>query len=143
MRRVDALVMVVLFMSIASGCAEYRAQGTGDGALTGTATGAVLDHRNLWRGGVAGGVLGAVAGATVEDISVKGSREAVEENRPIEYRTDDGRGRYYAEPSSDYYYSDDGRARCRKVHERMWEDGRLVKDRSKDVCERVRSERRY
>lgn len=83
-------------------------------------------------------MLGAIVGATLADISYRASRDAVREDRPVEYRTEDGRGVYYAAPEG---YDD--RTKCHKVHEKVWEDGRLVKDRIKEVCEGEKYERRY
>jgi hypothetical protein len=58
--------------------------------------------------------------------------------RPVEYRTEDGRGVYRADPMG---Y--DASTRCTKVHERAWEDGRLVRDQIKEVCEGTKYEKRY
>ena len=90
--------------------------------------GALLDYRNPWRGGVIGATLGAVAGATIADISAQGAREAAYVGRPVEYRSEDRRGYYYAEPL-EY----DSQTHCRRVRERMYEDGQLVRERVKIV----------
>jgi len=113
-------------------------EGAGAGAVIGGVAGALLDHHNPWRGGIIGGVLGAVAGATITELSARASREAYEAGGPVEYRTENGRGVYRAEPL-DY----DARTKCRKIHERAWEDGRLVKDQVKEICESTRYEKRY
>ncbi|HWR57378.1 MAG TPA: glycine zipper 2TM domain-containing protein [Thermodesulfovibrionales bacterium] len=125
-------VMIVLILALFSvtACTEYHGEGALAGGAIGGITGALLDHRNPWRGGLIGAGLGAVAGATIADISYRGSREVYTSGRPVEYRTEDGRGRYYAEPM-DY----DQRTRCRRVRERVWEDDRLVKDQEREVCE--------
>jgi hypothetical protein len=73
-----------------------------------------------------GGVLGAIIGATLADVSVKASQEAAASGRPVEYRTEDGRGIYRAEPVSDCCRPNE-RTKCRKVQARLWEEGRLVK----------------
>ena len=70
---------------------------------------------------------------------VKLKDEAALEGRPVEYRTEDGRGLYRADPVGPY----DSRTRCSKIHERVWEDGRLVKDQIREVCEGTKYERRY
>jgi hypothetical protein len=113
-------------------------EGAGAGAILGGVAGALIDHRNPWRGGLIGGALGAVAGATFVELSSRGAREAATAGRPVEYRTEDGRGVYRAEPM-EY----DGQTKCRKIHERAWEDGRLVKDQVKEICEGTKYERRY
>jgi hypothetical protein len=87
--------------------------------------GALLDHRNPWRGGVVGAALGTVAGATIADISAQGAREAADSGRPVEYQSENRRGHYYAEPM-EY----DSRSHCRKVREKIYEDGQLVRERT-------------
>ncbi len=129
MRRTTPVFMIFSLMVLAAGCTEYHQQGAGTGAVIGGVSGAILDSRNPWRGGVIGGILGAIAGATLADISYRASREAASQDRPVEYRTEDGRGLYRAEPLG---YDD--RTHCRRVHERVWEDDRLVKDRVREVC---------
>ena len=131
------LVVMVLLGSL-FGCTEPQMRGGAIGAGVGGVTGALLDSRNPWRGGLIGAGLGAAFGATLGDISDRASREAAYANRPTYYRTEDGRGEYRAEP-----IGYDERTRCKKVHEKVWEDGRLIKDRVKEVCEGERYERRY
>jgi hypothetical protein len=48
----------------------------------------------------------------------------------VEYRTDDGRGVYRAQPG---HYNP--RTRCRTIREQVLEDGRLVRDRYNEICE--------
>lgn len=121
--------MSVALLSLAA-CTEYHTQGAVSGGAVSDTSSALLDHRNPWRGGVVGAGRGAVLGATLGDISYRGSREAYGTGRPVEYRTEDGRGVYRAEPL-EY----DVRTRCRGIRERVWEDGRLVKDQVRDVCD--------
>jgi glycine zipper 2TM protein len=109
-------------------CAPYQYQGGVAGGAMGGIAGALLDYRNPWRGGVIGAALGAVAGATIADISAQGTREAAYVGRPVEYRTEDRRGYYYAEPL-EY----DPQTRCRRVRERVYEDGQLMRERVKIV----------
>ncbi len=132
------LLLLILALFAVTACTQYHTEGAVTGGAIGGIAGALLDHRNPWRGGVIGAGLGAIAGATIADISVRGSREAYNTGRPVEYYTEDRRGRYYAEPQG---Y--DERTRCRKVRERVWEDDRLVKDTVREVCEGTRYERRY
>lgn len=128
----------ICVMLISSCATEYQARGSAMGAAMGGMAGALLGGRNPWRGGVIGATLGAIAGATIADISARGSQQAAREGRPVEYRTEDGRARYYAEPQS---YNP--RTKCRKVREKIWENGRLVKVRTKEICESERYEDRY
>ncbi len=141
MRKAVTILSILVILAV-TGCTEYQEQGAVAGGAIGGIAGAFLDHRNPWRGGLIGAGIGAIAGATIADISNRGSREVYESGRPVEYRTEDGRGRYYAEPM-DY----NSRTRCRTVRERVWEDDRLVKDQVREVCEGGydydRYERRY
>lgn len=137
MKKTITILMMLILMTVAS-CAPYQHEGAAVGGAAGGVAGAILDSKNPWRGGIIGAALGAVLGATIADISVRGSGEAVRAERPVEYRTEDGRGVYQAEPL-EY----DPSTRCRSVRERVWEDGRLVKDRVREVCESERYERRY
>lgn len=139
--KVVSFLMIIVLMTI-SACAKYHYEGAGAGAVIGGIAGALLDRKNPWRGGVIGAALGGVAGATITEISARGSREAATAGRPVEYRTEDGRGIYRAEPVSDYYRPDEY-TKCRKVRERVWENDRLIEDKVKEVCESEKVERRY
>lgn len=137
MKKVIASLIILALLPLAA-CTPYHTEGAVGGGAVGGVAGALLDHRNPWRGGVIGAGLGAVLGATIADISYRASREAYTTGRPVEYRTEDGRGVYRAEPL-DY----DARTRCRRIHEKVWEDGRLVRDHVREVCESTRYERGY
>jgi len=138
MKKIISLIMVVALLTLAVGCTQYHAQGAAAGGAIGGIAGALLDRKNPWRGGVIGGALGAVMGATLTDISIRASKEAVASGKPVEYRTVDGHGVYRAEP-----VGYDAKTRCHKVHERIWEDGKLIKDQIKEVCEGEKTEPRY
>lgn len=138
MRKIISLITLLSLLVLATGCTEYHARGAGTGAAVGGVAGALLDRKNSWRGVVIGSTLGAIAGATITDISMQASREAARENRPVEYRTVDGRGVYRADPV-EY----DAETKCHKVHERVWEDGKLIKDELREVCEGEKIERKY
>lgn len=138
MKKISSLIVIVALLFLVSGCTEYHARGAAAGGAVGGVAGALLDRKNPWRGGVIGAALGAVLGATITDISMQASREAAMSGRPVEYRTTDGRGVYRADPVDYNAYT-----KCHKVHERVWEDGVLVKDQIKEVCEGEKYERRY
>jgi hypothetical protein len=139
---VVSLLSLTFILTGYNGCTRAHYEGATIGGAVGGIAGAIIDKRNPWRGGIIGAAIGAIAGATIADISLHGSREVVRTGRPVEYRTEDGRGIYRAEPYSEVY-SPDGHTTCRKVHERVWEDGQLVKDSIREVCESIRHERRY
>jgi hypothetical protein len=142
MKKLIALGVLTAFMI--TSCAEtYRpSQSTYEGgligAVTGATAGAILTSGNKWKGGVIGGVIGAIAGATIAEISKRGAVEAVQTNQPVRYQTEDGRVVYQAEPAG---Y--DAKTKCHKVHEKIYENGKLVKDQIKEVCESEKTERNY
>ena len=138
MKKIVSLVLTLSLVFIVYGCTQYHAQGAGAGAVVGGVAGALIDHKNPWRGGVIGAALGGVAGATIVDISMRASKEAAAEGKPVEYRTEDGRAVYRADPVDYNAHTD-----CHKVRERVWEDGQLVKDEVREVCESTKSEPGY
>ncbi len=138
MKKIFLLIMVLALLSLTFSCTEYHAQGAGAGGAIGGIAGAILDHKNPWRGGVIGAVLGGLAGATITDVSMRGAREAATYGKPVEYRTEDGRGVYKAEPVG---YN--AQTKCHKVHEIVTENNKVVKDQIKEVCESEKTEQRY
>ncbi|WP_028951147.1 YMGG-like glycine zipper-containing protein [Sulfurihydrogenibium subterraneum] len=142
MKKVVALTLAGSIL-LAS-CAEpYRpSQSTYEGgligAVTGATAGAILTSGNKWKGGVIGGVIGAIAGATIAEISKRGAVEAVQSGQPVRYQTEDGRGVYEAKP-----LGYDAKTRCHKVQEKIYENGKLVKDQIKEVCESEKVEQKY
>lgn len=127
-----------LFSISITSCTKNVQQGAGVGAAVGAAAGALIDDDNPWRGAVVGGALGAALGGTLADISDRASREAAQEGRPVAYESEDGYRRVEASPQG---Y--DEQTKCHKVRERVWEDGKLVKDQVREVCESDKVEPTY
>lgn len=138
MKRTMAMIVILSLGLFVAGCTQHHAKGAGVGGAVGGVAGAILDKKNPWRGGVIGATLGAIFGATIADISAQASKEAAQTGKPVEYRTTDGRGVYRAEPV-EY----DARTKCHKIRERVWEDGQLIKDEIKEVCEGEKVEYKY
>jgi outer membrane lipoprotein SlyB len=138
MKKIASLITLFSLLALLYGCTEYHARGAAAGGAIGGVAGALLDRKNPWRGGVIGAALGSVLGATLTDISMQASREAAQTGRPVVYKTTDGRGVYRADPI-DY----NAHTKCHKVRERVWEDGRLIKDQIKEVCESEKYESGY
>jgi hypothetical protein len=139
-RKISAVVLALALLALGA-CATHQYEGAAVGGGVGGVAGALLDNDNPWRGGVIGAALGALFGATIADVSVRGSQEAARTGRPVEYRTttESGRtGMYRADPLE---YNP--RTKCHKVQERTWEDGKLIRDEIKEVCESEKIERRY
>jgi hypothetical protein len=128
MKKVALFMVSVMFLA---GCGQVTSertyQGAGVGAAGGAIAGALIDKGNRWRGAVIGGVLGAIIGGTITEISARAAREAAINNRPVEYRSEDGRERVYAEPIA-------SRGRCKIVKTNYYQDGKLVKVEEKEVC---------
>jgi len=138
MKKIASVVTLLTLLTLLYACTEYHARGAAAGGAIGGVAGALLDRKNPWRGGVIGAALGSVLGATLTDISMQASREAAQTGRPVVYKTTDGRGVYRADPI-DY----NAHTKCHKVRERVWEDGRLIKDQIKEVCESEKYESGY
>jgi len=136
LKRLQWVMAAAALAGTVAGCAPYQVPGATAGGAMGGIAGAILDSRNPWRGGIVGATLGAIAGATIADISVQGAREAAYADRPVEYRTEDRRIRYYAEPLG----YDDAR-RCRRVRETTYVDGRLVRKKTIVICDKGGYER--
>ncbi|MHB8880411.1 MAG: YMGG-like glycine zipper-containing protein [Thermodesulfovibrionales bacterium] len=139
-----AVMMVAVMAVMTVGCASTGLSQTGqDGALTGGLAGGVIgalsSRHNPWKGAVIGAGIGAVAGGTIGELSVRGAREAAVTGRPVEYRTNDGSGVYQAAPVSAY----DPVTKCRKIHERVVDNGRVVRDTEREVCEGTKVEAGY
>lgn len=133
------LIMLAVFLSLSS-CATRRHTATGAavGGGLGALAGALIDSDNSWRGAVIGGLIGAALGGTMTEISQAAAEEAAAEGRPVAYQSNDGFQRVEATPV-EY----DAQTKCHKVRERVWQDGRLVKDEVREVCESERTERHY
>lgn len=126
--------MLVLLLSF-SGCAtapqapSNQAYQTGAvGAGVGAAAGALLDKNNSWRGGVIGAGLGAILGGAVGEINNRAIREAANRQQPVVYTNSSGNQRVEAIPRGT-------KNNCRVVTERYFENGQLVKEIDREVCE--------
>jgi len=140
MKKFVSYLLVISLIAISFGCATPRAyEGGAAGAGVGGVAGAMLDRKNPWRGAVKGAILGGVLGASITEASAQAARDAAIYNRPVRYVSGDNRSVYVAEPIGNFY----GRTKCRKVRERVWENGRLIKDRLREVCTGNITERRY
>jgi outer membrane lipoprotein SlyB len=131
MRKVAILLVFAVFSAGVISCGQVSSQRTYEGAAVGGAVGAVagalIDKNNRWRGAVIGGALGAVLGGTITEIAQRASREAAMANKPVEYRSEDGKERVYAEPVAT-------KGNCKIVKTSYYQDGKLVKVEEREVC---------
>jgi len=143
---IAALTIFIAVSFIASSCtpvdpypsSQRTYQGAAAGAAVGSVAGLLIDKDNRWRGAMIGGLLGGALGGTLTEISQRASREAAQEGKPVVYQSNDGFQRVEAAPV-DYNENTD----CHKIRERVWQDGKLVKDEVKEVCESDKSEPLY
>jgi hypothetical protein len=124
------IILLSAALTATTSCTIFRSEG-GTSEHGGTAAGgkAILDRGNSWRGGVIGDITGVINGATISDVSLRGARQAAMADKPVLYTTRDGRGTYYAEPSGPK-----DSANCRKIREKIYENGYLIRDRTRDIC---------
>lgn len=148
-RRRISFAVLTIFVAVSfvlSSCApidpypssQRTYEGAAAGAALGSVAGLLIDKDNRWRGAMIGGLLGAALGGTVTEISQRASREAAQEGKPVVYQSNDGFQRVEAAPI-DYNENTD----CHKIRERIWQDGKLVKDEVKEVCESDKTEPVY
>jgi len=129
------LVMAMLALVVSfSGCAtapqspSKQAYQTGAvGAGVGAAAGALLDKKNHWRGGVIGAGLGAVLGGAVGEINNRAIQEAAYRQQPVVYTNAEGTQRVEAIPG-------DPKGNCKLVTEKYYENGQLIKEVEREVC---------
>jgi hypothetical protein len=121
-----------LAVSLAGACASQpviTASRTHQAAGTGTAGGALVDRENRWRGAAVGTELGGVLNGNVTEISSRAARESVGSNQRVAYQSTDGWQRVEVAPQGS-----SGRPGCREVHERVYQDNQLVRERIREIC---------
>ncbi len=139
MKIISILLIAALLTSGVSCVTTQRSyEGAGIGGAVGAIAGALLDKHNRWRGAMIGGALGAVIGGATSEIASRAAKEAAQTGKPVAYETTDGWQRVEAQPIA---YNE--MTKCHKVRERIWQDGNLVRDQVKEVCEGTKTERTY
>lgn len=131
MKKKALLLLTIFGAGFLFSCGQATTQRTYEGATVGAVGGAIagtlLDKNNRWRGAVIGGALGAVIGGTITEVAARASREAAMANKPVEYRSEDGRQRVYSEPVA-------SRGNCRIVKTTYYQDGKVAKVEEREVC---------
>lgn len=125
--RMTALLLVAAMLT---GCSLWdssrpEVKGGAVGGATGAVAGALLEG---WRGGIIGAAIGAVAGATITHIATQASREAAHSHKPVAYTNDAGTRRVEATPVA-------SRGQCQTVVEKHYDNGQLVKEVQREVCD--------
>lgn len=127
--RTQVFLIMVLSLVLFSSCSKEKGY-QGAGGAIGAVTGVLMDSQNSWRGGVIGGALGAVHLSGVTEISSRSSREAAREGKPVAYQSADGFQRVEALP-----LGQGSRPNCHLVREQIYQDGKLVRDEVREVCQ--------
>lgn len=136
-------IMIAFSAAIFASCTP-REQSTALGTGLGAAIGASIS-KNKWKGAVIGGAIGAAAGAAFSQIQQQAVNQAVNKQRPVIYRrnTNNGWQQVEAAPVSKTYYNPRKHTKCQKIHIKIINNGRLIKDRIKEVCRGTKETNEY
>ena len=93
-------------------------------------TGTLQDQEKIWRGMVLGGAFSPPVKGRLSDISRQAAEDAVRKRRCIVYLTTDGYQRLEIQT-----LGEDEKAGCHLLRERAYQDGTLVREEVKRVCE--------
>lgn len=135
MKRAVAILVVVAFLGslipLFGGCAgmENVWQSGGAVGVIGAITGALLDKKSRWRGGLIGGVVGAAVGASVAAILKQASAEAAAKGKTVVYKSEDGEDEVRAIP-----IGRSAKTGCKVIREQVYEGGKLMGQQMKEVC---------
>ena len=89
----------------------------------------LVEKINIWRGGAIGAALGSPTEGKVKEISTRALREAAQEGKPVAYLSLDGFQRVEVYP-----VGKGTTPNCRLVREKIYQEGKLVRDEVKEVC---------
>ncbi len=128
------LLLLVLGFSISSCTTE--SENVALGTAVGAGIGSAVSH-NRWKGAVIGGAIGALAGEAMYQIQQRAIQEAIQSQKPVVYQRDTGNGgwqRVEAYPEGKPTYYPNEHTKCQKVHIREIVNGKVVKDKIREVC---------
>lgn len=90
----------------------------------------LIEKANTWRGGAIGAALGGPLEGKIKEISFQASQEAAREGKPMAYLSLDGFQRVETYPVGK------GESKnCRLVREQIFQEGKLIRDEIKEVCQ--------
>jgi hypothetical protein len=121
------LLITVFLLTFFASCSSDKAYQVGP--IGGTDT-PLVEKKNTWRGGVIGAALGSPTEGKVTEISIRASKEAAKEGKPVAYLSLDGFQRLEVYPVGKVT-----RSNCRLVREQIFQEGRLFRDEVKEVCQ--------
>ncbi len=122
---VSIIALVGLYgLLLACGSENAYQKGTGSASIED-----LSDKTNTWRGGVIGAGFGKPLEGKIGEIALRASAEAVREGKPMFYLSMDGFQRVEAYP-----LGKGSKPHCRKVREQIYQDEKLLRDETKEVC---------
>lgn len=113
------MLVIVLGLSLMGCSMSNKVQTSALLGTVGGAVGAVLDSNNRWRGGSIGAATGAITGALLYETVNGGRNETVTEVIPT--------------PITE----------CKKVREREWKNGVIIKDEVREICDSRKTDNSY
>jgi len=149
MKKIATIIALIFLLSIIGGCASNRERGAGIGAITGALIGAMAFGSNSWQAALIGAAGGAVIGLLVGDAMDAQTQESAKvnasaNNERVVYYDDKNRAvESTPGPMTKTIYSGNQRTDCRKVTTRIYEDGRVVSDKTEEVCTATKTSKTY
>lgn len=118
---------LISFFPLFPACSSEKAFQVGP---VGTKIESLIDKETTWRGGAIGSALSGILGGRISEISLRASREAARDGRPVAYQSTDSFQRVEVYPL--------GKAaptNCFRVREQIYQGGKLLTDGVKEVCQ--------
>ncbi len=143
-KRSVVFFVVISFSVLMFASCTTREQSTALGTGLGAAIGAGMS-KNKWKGAVIGGLVGAAAGAAFSQIQQRAIDESMSQQKPVIYRrnTNNGWQQVEAAPATQPYYNPKTHTKCQKMHIKIINNGKLVKDQIKEVCKGTKETNEY
>jgi hypothetical protein len=92
-------------------------------------TGTFIDRETQWRGMVLGGPFASPVSGNLQEVSHRAGQETIRNQMPVIYLSLDGRLRLEA-----VWLEKEKNGLCHLVRERLYQDGQLVREEVKKVC---------
>jgi hypothetical protein len=121
------LLITVFLLTLFTSCSKAKVYKVGP---VGINVAPLAEKANTWRGGSIGAALGSPMEGKVLEISIRASKEAAQEGKPVAYLSLDGFQRVEVYP-----VGKGSGPNCRLVREQIFQEGKLVRDEVKEVCQ--------
>jgi surface antigen len=138
---------LVFLLSIFGGCATNTERGAGIGAAGGALIGAAAFGSHSWQAALIGAVGGAIIGGLIGnamDAQEKSKADAASTGRRVVYYDDNNRAvESTPGPLTKTIYEGNQRTDCRKVTTKVYDNGKVVVDKTEEVCTATKSSATY